>query len=579
VQHATFQAPEPGQLAGLLPFLEIESFIAQGGMGAVYKGRQRSLDRDVAVKVLPRELGADPAFHASFATEAKAMARLNHPNLIAVYDFGDVEGMPYIVMEYVNGKSLFHSAWNKRIDPQEAVRIAAAICRGLAHAHENGVIHRDIKPANILLTPKAEPKIGDFGLARPAGSAGPGLAMGTPGYTAPEILRNPDEADARSDLYAVGVILHELLTGQPPDASASQALVPTGNLRLDALWRKATMEDPARRYAGAAEMAAALEGWLRSAGPALASAAAAERAGTRVPPPPVTKRPGGGAHAVLIRNLVIIAALLVAIGITAQVYFRKKQSIDGQRSLAGEDAPAGERATAARVVQAGDPAAGAVEIPVREAPVSDEPPAVVAVKPADEQTIEPPAPDREAMDALASAHAAEDDPPAAEEPGEEVDGAAEAAELVELRARARQVVEQAMRERNEKLAANAKAFAWDLDFSLRGLTHRDRDFWLPHVESLKRMVRNERVPAPEDVKGQASIQLSEPMAKVCGFYHQKQREIDAEHQAKMLQLRDAYVVRLRNEAAAAGGGGLTGRWREAERDAADLETWAASLAR
>ena len=145
----------------------IVRIVGEGGMGAVYKARQRSLDRDVAIKILPRELGEDPEFHQSFETEAKAMARLNHPNLIGVYDFGAVEGMPYIVMEYVNGKSLFHSAYNIAIDPIQAVTIVKGICDGLAHAHENGVIHRDIKPANILLTPKAEPKIGDFGLACP----------------------------------------------------------------------------------------------------------------------------------------------------------------------------------------------------------------------------------------------------------------------------------------------------------------------------------------------------------------------------------------------------------------------------
>src|SRR5690606_26349649 len=212
----SFEAPSLELLAQLLPAYEFEAFIAQGGMGAVYKARQRSLDRDVAIKILPRELGEDPEFRQSFETEARAMARLNHPNLIGVYDSGDVDGMLYIVMEYVNGKALYHSSYNMAVEPAQAVAIVKAICEGLAHAHENGVIHRDIKPANILLTPKAEPKIGDFGLARPAGSDGPGLIMGTPGYTAPEILRHPEHADRRSDLYAVGVILFELLTGQRP---------------------------------------------------------------------------------------------------------------------------------------------------------------------------------------------------------------------------------------------------------------------------------------------------------------------------------------------------------------------------
>src|SRR5688572_14708495 len=212
----SFEAPSLEHLAELLPAYDFEAFIAQGGMGAVYKARQRSLDRDVAIKILPREMGADPEFRQSFETEAKAMARLNHPNLIGVYDFGDVEGMPYIVMEYVNGKSLFHSAYNTAIDPVQAVTIVKGICDGLAHAHENGVIHRDIKPANILLTPKAEPKIGDFGLARPAGADHSGVIMGTPGYAAPEITRQPDHADRRSDIFALGIVLYELLVGKSP---------------------------------------------------------------------------------------------------------------------------------------------------------------------------------------------------------------------------------------------------------------------------------------------------------------------------------------------------------------------------
>ncbi|MCW1921994.1 serine/threonine protein kinase [Luteolibacter arcticus] len=259
----SFEAPSLEVLAGLLPAYEFDSFIAQGGMGAVYKARQKALDRDVAIKVLPRELGADPAFHQSFETEARAMARLNHPNLIGVYDSGDIDGMLYIVMEYVNGKSLYHSAYNLAVDPEQAAALVKGICDGLAHAHENGVIHRDIKPANILLNEKVVAKIGDFGLARPADSASPGLIMGTPGYTAPEIYDNPEHADVKTDIYAVGVILYELLTGHKPEDEGMQ---PPSNVvncdkKLDAIWQKSTDPDPARRYNSAEEMATDLEGW------------------------------------------------------------------------------------------------------------------------------------------------------------------------------------------------------------------------------------------------------------------------------------------------------------------------------
>ena len=258
---APFQALAPESLAELLPQYEIEAFIAQGGMGAVYKGRQASLQRDVAVKVLPRELGEDPGFRESFATEARAMARLNHPNLIGVFDFGDADGMPYIVMEYVEGSSLHESAWNQMVEPSQAVAIVKGICEGLAHAHGHGIAHRDIKPANILLTANAEPKIGDFGLAHAADSDQSGLVMGTPGYTAPEVFQDPNQAGPLADLYSVGVVLHQLLTGIDPAGSEGPPTQAIGNLRLDAIWRRATHPNPAQRYKDAAAMAADLEKW------------------------------------------------------------------------------------------------------------------------------------------------------------------------------------------------------------------------------------------------------------------------------------------------------------------------------
>ncbi|NJR42320.1 MAG: serine/threonine protein kinase [Akkermansiaceae bacterium] len=157
-----FQAPEPKDLAPLFPGYEIESLIASGGMGAVYCAVQKSLDRTVALKILPSELSRDASFRAGFEAEAKAMARLNHPNLIGVYDFGEVGGMLYIIMEYVPGKSVYHSAYGIAIDQVEVIRLVSGICHGLAHAHEYGIIHRDIKPANVLLDLNAQPKIGDF---------------------------------------------------------------------------------------------------------------------------------------------------------------------------------------------------------------------------------------------------------------------------------------------------------------------------------------------------------------------------------------------------------------------------------
>lgn len=257
-----FIAPEPSELAPHFPGYDIQHLIATGGMGAVYQAVQRSLDRTVAIKILPKEFCEDPAFHAAFEAEAKAMARLNHPNLIAVYDFGEVEGMLFIMMEFVAGKSVYHSAHGQAIDPQEVIRLVTGICNGLAHAHENGILHRDIKPSNILLTPQVEPKIGDFGLARPVErKTQDGEAIfGTPGYTAPEVMSAPETVDHRADLFSVGVLLHELLTGKLPSADPRRASQIAGcDARFDAIIQRATQEHPTGRYSSATEIAAALQ--------------------------------------------------------------------------------------------------------------------------------------------------------------------------------------------------------------------------------------------------------------------------------------------------------------------------------
>ncbi|MDB4354191.1 serine/threonine protein kinase, partial [Akkermansiaceae bacterium] len=211
----SFVAPSVEELTPLFPAYEIEGFIAQGGMGAVYRAQQKSLDRPVAIKILPREFGDDAQFRASFEAEAKAMARLNHPNLIGVYDFGDIDGMLFIIMEYVQGKALYYSIHKKAIDPKIALDLICKISRGLAHAHKGGILHRDIKPANILLDIEAQPKVGDFGLARPIDAKrGEGLAFGTPGYTAPEVYNNQFPVDQRSDIFSVGAMLFELVKGR-----------------------------------------------------------------------------------------------------------------------------------------------------------------------------------------------------------------------------------------------------------------------------------------------------------------------------------------------------------------------------
>ncbi len=314
----SFQAPDPGFLSQLLPAYEVRDFIAQGGMGVVYLAHQRTLDRPTAIKILPPELGADEVFRRSFETEARAMARLNHPNLIAVYDFGEVDGLLYIAMEYVPGKSLHHSAHGLAVAPDQSAEMIASICRGLAHAHENGIVHRDVKPANVLLTPRREPKLGDFGLAVPHDAEHAGLVMGTPDYLAPEVLQGLTQGDARSDIFAVGVMLHELLTGKLPAPEDPPPSAVSGcDPALDAICEKATRPDPADRFESISEMADALDAWLHAPTPEISAE----------PTRSVAPRRRNLSPAPLIRNLVIIAILLIAIAFTWKAYQTKQHEL------------------------------------------------------------------------------------------------------------------------------------------------------------------------------------------------------------------------------------------------------------
>ena len=333
-----FVAPDPDYLAGLFPGYEIVRFIACGGMGAVYEAVQRSLDRGVAIKILPSEFTADETFRTNFQSEAKAMARLNHPNLISVYDFGEIDGMLYIIMEYVSGQSLHHVTNGHPVEPGDAARLVCGIAHGLAHAHDNGIIHRDIKPANILLDHNNEPKIGDFGLARPLEiqiQEGEDI-FGTPGYTAPEVVEHPQSIDHRADIFSLGVLLHELLTGQlPEDDPRSASAICQCDPRFDAVIRKATQPSPDGRYAHADEIAREIEKISTTAGPrALQTAPPKPRyPGTRrstsyqaLPKPRRSKAP-------------MIVMLLAAIGVTGFLYHQKSREIASDANAANPSDP------------------------------------------------------------------------------------------------------------------------------------------------------------------------------------------------------------------------------------------------
>ncbi len=261
-----FKAPSIEELQPHFPSHHIQSFIAQGGMGAVYLANQISLDRPVAIKILPREFGADAEYRASFETEAKGMARLNHSNLVGIHDFGHVDGMLFIIMEYIPGRSLYTVANEVAVEQLEAANLIAEMCHGLAHAHKAGLLHRDIKPANVLIDDDAQPKIVDFGLVRPMGVyQTEGEVFGTPGYTAPEVLNDPLKVDQRSDIFSMGIMLYELLTAQlPDDPFVTASELSQSDKRFDHIIAKAINPDPNLRYHTAGQMAAALEDLMKT---------------------------------------------------------------------------------------------------------------------------------------------------------------------------------------------------------------------------------------------------------------------------------------------------------------------------
>jgi hypothetical protein len=263
--------------------LELLEEIGRGGMGRVFRARHARLERDVAVKLLPSELAADPAFRARFAREARTLARLNHPHLVTVHDFGALsDGSSYLVMEYVSGGTL-RSRLPLSLD--DAQRVMRELCDALDYAHRRGVVHRDIKPEYVLFDAEGRARLADFGIARlladeQTALTAPLVVLGTPRYMAPE-ARAGSPVDARGDIFALGVLLHDMLAGGEPAP---------GRAALEAVARRASAVDPAQRYGSASELAAALataqpleranalhaeeQSWLRAVALTLAGATA-----------------------------------------------------------------------------------------------------------------------------------------------------------------------------------------------------------------------------------------------------------------------------------------------------------------
>ncbi len=241
----------------ILPQFRFESLIGQGGMGAVYRAVQRSLDRTVAVKVLPTALLSEHEgnFAARFEQEALTMARLRHPGIVGIFETGEVDGLRYIVMEYVDGTDvsrMLHTT--SRLAPDLALRLVQQACEALHHVHELGIIHRDIKPANLLVTRDGRLKIADFGLARHEDVAllqltRTNVAVGTSDFVPPELWLPGVELDRRADIYALGVTLYQMLVGEVPRGLWEAASIKAGtDLRLDAVIDRAMEPDRDARY-------------------------------------------------------------------------------------------------------------------------------------------------------------------------------------------------------------------------------------------------------------------------------------------------------------------------------------------
>jgi len=309
---------------------ELVEKIGQGGMGSVFKARQKELNRLVALKILSPRLVRNPEFVERFLREARSAGRLSHPNIVAAIDVGESQGFYYFAMEYVEGETLARMLARSGPLPEErALKIAADVARALDHAHQKGIIHRDIKPENIIVTPDGRVRVTDFGLAKVIGPGSPEgpddeRFMGTPAYVAPEQIRSEPDIDCRADLFSLGVVLFEMLTGEQPFKGANPMAIaaavvgqPLPSLRklrpgissaTVRVVEKLTAKDPADRYATPADAAAAIE-----------SAAAAPRIpAARAPGPRVAlarKRRSHTTTYVAIVCIVLVVGALVALAL------------------------------------------------------------------------------------------------------------------------------------------------------------------------------------------------------------------------------------------------------------------------
>jgi len=330
-----WKPPELEQLAAAFPHLEIQQLLGVGGMGAVFRVRQKELDRIAALKVLPGEMAATPGFTERFLREARLLASLSHPHIVTVYEFGQRSGIYFLLMEFVDGVTLrdaLRAEPIRKLAPKDALAIVGQLCDALQFAHDEGVVHRDIKPENILIDKRGRVKIADFGLARLMDQSptmptltGTHQLMGTPAYMAPEQIEGLPGIDHRADIYSMGVVFYELLTGElplgrfaPPSERAST------DVRLDEVVLRTLAKEPGRRYQQASQVRLDVDA-LRSP-PVTASPASSRRWGM------------GKQTLTFVAGMLTIAVLLIILIRTAELRMEFGERLQQQSTAASSQA-------------------------------------------------------------------------------------------------------------------------------------------------------------------------------------------------------------------------------------------------
>jgi Flp pilus assembly protein TadD/predicted Ser/Thr protein kinase len=390
----------PGENVG--PYRVLEQ-LGSGGMATVFKSYHAALDRYVAIKILHPAFKADPQFFERFKREARIVAKLEHPNIIPVYDFNEHHGEPYLVMRFVEGDTLKPRMQGHPMPPNEVLRLMRPVCEALAYAHAQGVLHRDIKPSNIMVTKEGNVFVTDFGLARmvEAGEStlSQDMMVGTPQYISPEQAQGMRNLDGRTDIYSLGVVLYEMLTGRVPFSADTpfatihdhiytplpppSSLNPNIDPAVERMLLKALSKDPNDRYATATDLLQALEkalGGQIAATPTIARPAAVET--VLAPTPAAKSQKKGLPWWVWVGAVVLVLVLLAGIWVGLRAWQRAKLAAQLQPTPAqigqGQEPvlpPAGEPSQPGNPPLAGEPGQPSNPPPVSEPGQPGNPPA------------------------------------------------------------------------------------------------------------------------------------------------------------------------------------------------------------